>query len=240
MTRIIKEKILSTYEELADGFNAKADYKPQTTYHDDRPNILNLIPDVDDKWVLDAACGPGKYAEKLLERGAKLIGFDRSPRMVELAQIRNKGNGHFFVHDLSNRLGMFESSSFEVVVCALAMHYVKNWDQTIQEFHRVLKPTGQLIISIEHPFFEYNYFESSQYFSVEPVKAVWKGFDKPVEVNSFRRPLNECIEPFTNNGFYIDKLVEPRPNVKNKEAAPKQFTETNIFPSFMCIRAVKK
>jgi SAM-dependent methyltransferase len=111
---------------------------------------------------------------------------------------------------------------------------------TINEFHRVLKPNGILVISIEHPFFEFNYFKSSHYFEVEHVNCIWKGFGKPIEVNSFRRPLSECLSPLTNNGFYIDKLVEPKPTKEFEHFDPKHFKELNEFPSFMCIRAVKK
>jgi 2-polyprenyl-3-methyl-5-hydroxy-6-metoxy-1,4-benzoquinol methylase len=33
--------------------------------------------------VLDAGCGPGIYAEELVARGAEVVGFDASERMVE-------------------------------------------------------------------------------------------------------------------------------------------------------------
>ena len=62
---MIKEKIIKAYEDLADEYNAKIDYKPHNAYYD-RPNTLKLIGEVKDKSILDAACGPGKYAEILI------------------------------------------------------------------------------------------------------------------------------------------------------------------------------
>lgn len=236
---MIKAKILSAYESLAEKYNELVEHKPHNAYYD-RPNTLDLMPDVAGKKVLDAACGPGKYAEILLSRGASVTGFDLSPKMIELARERNKGQGEFFVHDLSMPLSMLEDGSFDVVLCALALHYVEDWTLTIKEFCRVLKPEGQLIISIEHPFFEYNYFNSQKYFEVEHVKCTWKGFGKPVEVNSFRRPLSACLQPLTENGFYIDKLVEPKPVAEFEKLDPKHFKELNEFPAFMCVRAVKR
>ncbi|MDW7694697.1 class I SAM-dependent methyltransferase [Flammeovirgaceae bacterium SG7u.111] len=234
-----KEKIISAYESMAESYNDKIDHKPHNAYYD-RPNTLGLIPDVDGKTVLDAACGPGKYAEILLSQGATVTGFDISPQMVKFAKERNKGKGEFFVHDLTQPFSSLEDESFDIVLCALAMHYVEDWKQTIQEFCRVLKPSGQLIISIEHPFFEFNYFNSTKYFEVEPVKCTWQGFGKPIEVNSFRRPLGECLIPLTDNGFYIDKLIEPKPVDEFEKLDPKHFKELNEFPAFMCIKAVKK
>ncbi|MFD2033978.1 class I SAM-dependent methyltransferase [Belliella marina] len=236
---MVKEKIISAYELIADKYDELIDHKPHNAYYD-RPNTLALLPDVRGKIILDAACGPGKYAEILIGKGAIVKGFDISPKMVELAINRNKDKGEFFVHDLSLNFSMIEDNSCDIVLCALAMHYIEDWTNTIKEFYRVLKNTGILVISIEHPFFEYNFFKSKEYFGIENVKCTWKSFGRPVEVNSFRRPLYECIAPLTDNGFYIDKLVEPKPTVEFEQLDPKHFKELNEFPAFMCIRAVKK
>lgn len=192
------------------------------------------------KLILDAACGPGKYAEILTANGATVKGFDISPKMIALANRRNIATGAFFVHDLSDGLHMFDNNTFDSILCALAFHYIEDWTGPAREFHRVLKDNGSLVISIEHPFFEYNFFQSKNYFAIENVKCIWKGFGPPVEVNSFRRPLHECLSPFTDNGFYIDKLVEPKPTIEFEKLDPKHFKELNKFPAFMCIRAIKR
>lgn len=235
----MKEKILAAYEAMAEAYNARIDHKPHNAYYD-RPNTLALLPPVKGMQVLDAACGPGKYAELLIEKGAAVTGFDISSKMVILARERNKEAGNFFVHDLTQPLPMLPDAFFDIVLCTLALHYVQDWTPTIKEFCRVLKPGGLLVISIEHPFFEYSYFKSDQYFSVQAVKCTWTGFGMPVEMNSYRRPLHECISPLTDNGFYIDKLVEPRPVEEFKKYDPRYFEELNAFPAFMCIRAIKR
>jgi SAM-dependent methyltransferase len=236
---MIKEKVLQAYEELADQYNAKIDCKPHNAFYD-RPNTLKLVGEVKGKSVLDAACGPGKYAEILISEGATVTGFDISPRMIELAKERNKNTGFFFAQDLATPFVTLNNNSYDIIVCALAMHYIEDWNSTIQEFHRVLKDDGLLIISIEHPFFEFNYFKSTHYFNTEAVKCVWKGFGNPIEINSYRRPLESCIMPLTNNGFYIDKLIEPKPTKEFKKFDPKHYKELNEFPAFMCISAVRK
>lgn len=236
---MIKDKILAAYEKMAEKYNELIEHKPHNAYYD-RPNTLQLLPDVNGKIILDAACGPGKYAEILLEKGAIVKGFDISPKMVALAKERNKNQGEFFVHDLSNPIDRIESNSCDIVLCALALHYIEDWTVTIQEFHRVLKTNGILVISMEHPFNDFNFFKSKKYFEVEHVNCTWKGFGGPVEVNSFRRPLNQCISPLTENGFYIDKLVEPKPTIEFEKLDPRHYKELNDFPAFMCIRAVKR
>lgn len=240
MLDFIKQKIVAAYETMAVRYNELIEHKPHNAYYD-RPNTLALLPEsVNGLSILDAACGPGKYAEILLSKGANITGFDISPTMVQLAKERNPERGAFFIHDFSQPLEMFDNESFDVVLCALALHYIPDWGPTIREFCRVLKPNGHLVISIEHPFFEYTYFNSQKYFEVEHVTCTWKGFGRPVEVNSFRRSLHECLSPLTGNGFYIDQLVEPKPTREFEALDPKHYKELNNFPAFLCIRAVKR
>ncbi len=236
---MIKAKIKQAYEALATSYNAQIDHKPHNAYYD-RPNTLSLIKNISGKSILDAACGPGKYAEILHSKGASVTGFDISTQMIKHAKQRNKASGHFFVHDMSDPLSMLDNNTFDIVLCALAMHYIDDWNATIKEFCRVLKPHGQLVISIEHPFFEYTYFNSETYFEVEAVKCTWSGFGKPIEINSYRRSLQDCITPLTNNGFYIDKLLEPKPVKAFEDLDPKHYKELNAFPAFLCLSAIKR
>ncbi len=234
-----QEKIKEAYDDLAESYNAMIDHKPHNAYYD-RPNTLELIKDVKGKSILDVACGPGKYAEILLSKGAEVTGFDISPEMIKYAKKRNKKSGTFFVHNMSKPFKMLKKDSFDIALCALAMHYVEDWESTIKEFYRVLKTNGQLIISIEHPFFEYRYFKSTKYFEIEPVSCSWTGFGKPIKIHSYRRPLSECINPLIENGFCIDKLIEPKPVKEFEKLDPKHYKELNDFPAFMCIRAIRK
>ena len=79
----IQSDIISAYEELAEKYDELIDHKPHNAYYD-RPNTLALMPDVQGKTILDAACGPGKYAEVLQSTGAIVTGFDISPKMIDL------------------------------------------------------------------------------------------------------------------------------------------------------------
>jgi ubiquinone/menaquinone biosynthesis C-methylase UbiE len=236
---MIKDFVLQAYQKMAQRYHELIDIKPHNAYYD-RPNTLTLLPEVAGKVILDAACGPGKYAEILMAKGATVIGFDISPNMVALARERNPTQGEFFVHDLSESLDKVADASCDIVLCALALHYIEDWTHTIQEFYRVLKPKGAVVISIEHPFNDFNFFQSTAYFQTENVQCVWKGFGQPIEVHSYRRPLQACLSPFTENGFYIDTLLEPKPTQEFAVADPKHFKELNDFPAFMCFRAVKR
>ncbi len=53
--------------------------------------MLGLLPELHGKRVLDAGCGPGVCTQQLIDRGATVVGFDMSDRMLKLAgnQLRN-------------------------------------------------------------------------------------------------------------------------------------------------------
>src|SRR4051794_39702395 len=91
--------------------------------HYDRPAVLSLLGDVAGLDVLDAGCGPGIYLETLLDRGAKVVAFDASASMVALAKARADGRAEVHHLRLDEPLP-FADRSFDLVVCALAIHYV--------------------------------------------------------------------------------------------------------------------
>jgi ubiquinone/menaquinone biosynthesis C-methylase UbiE len=234
----IKEKIKQAYDDISEKYNELIEHKPHNAYYD-RPNTLSLFADCQGKKILDAACGSGKYAEILTAKGAIVTGFDISPKMVELAQQKQIEGANFFVHDFAQPLNMLSDGCFDTVLCALALHYVEDWTITLQEFHRVLKPNGTLIISIEHPFSDFTFFKSNKYFETEHVKCVWKGFGIPVEINSYRRSLQSSLMPLIDNGFMIEKILEPKPTPEFEKYDARHFKELNEFPSFLCIRGRK-
>lgn len=228
---------LEAYEKLAESYSEKIDYKPHNAFYD-RPNTLSLLPDVAGKLILDAGCGPGKYSEILLVKGASVIGLDLSPKMIEKAVQRNGSNGKFMVHDLTQPLE-FTDELFDIIICPLVLEYIRDWQPVFKEFNRVLKHSGLFIFSITHPFFDYVYYKSESYFETEKVSATWTGFGEPIEVESFRRSLAEYITPLIESGFTVDKILEPLPVEEFEKYDPKHFKELNEFPAFLCVRAVK-
>ena len=129
------------YEKLADAYAALIDTKPHNAFYE-RPAMLNLIPDVKGRDVLDAGCGPGVYAEHLVSLGANVVSVDASDRMLELAQERVGDQVEFQQLDLSKPLTMFNDQQFDFVNAPLCLDYIEDWNALFTEFYRVLKPGG--------------------------------------------------------------------------------------------------
>jgi SAM-dependent methyltransferase len=225
------------YEQLADSFAAKVDTKPHNAYYE-RPATLSLLPDVAGIHVLDVGCGPGAYAEWLLDRGARVTAIDASPSMVAHATQRTGGRADVRVADVSVPLAFLDDASVQLVLCPLVLEYVADWVPVMQEFRRVLVPGGSLVVSVTHPTADYTYYNSRRYFDVEQVSAEWTGFGGRVRVPSYRRSLQETLMPFLKAGFQLSRVLEPLPTEAFREADARHYEELMQFPAFLCISAV--
>jgi ubiquinone/menaquinone biosynthesis C-methylase UbiE len=228
------------YDELAEAYAERIDTKAHNAYYE-RPATLSLLPDVKGKRVLDAGCGPGVYAEWLVEHGAEVVAFDGNVKMVRLAKQRLGDRVQVVQAYLEESLDFLDDATFDIVVCPLAMDYVEEWELTFREFNRVLKAGGCLVFSMEHPHPKFeDHRETSNYFNVELVEFTWRGFGKPVSVPSYRRPLSRVINPLISAGFILDRILEPIPTPEFKEKEPEHYEQLMRAPGFMCIRAIKK
>ena len=235
----MKPIALDAYEALAEAYAAVVDTKPHNAYYE-RPATLSLLPDVNGKKVLDAGCGPGVYSEWLNDRGAEVVAVDASTKMVELTQRRLNRTTNIRQADLSQPLTFLDSSSFDIVLSALVLNYIENWATPFAEFHRVLRPGGYFVFSVQHPFSDYTYFKSNDYFATELVASEWRGFGSTrVQMPCFRRSLQDTINPLIKAGFRLERILEPKPTEEFREADPEDYAELMQQPVFLCIRARK-
>jgi SAM-dependent methyltransferase len=218
------------YELFADEF---AEHARDGLYnaHYDRPTCLALLGDVAGKRVLDAACGPGLYAEELLRRGAHVVGFDQSPRMVDICRSR-AGQGEFRVHDLGDPIGWLPNASVDLALCALAIEYVDDRVAALSELRRVLRPGGALVLSRGHPTGDWLHHGGS-YFDVRVVEETWS---KGWSVRYWLAPLQTTCEEIYEAGFLIERLVEPRATPEAAAIDPERYERLNREPGFLAFR----
>jgi ubiquinone/menaquinone biosynthesis C-methylase UbiE len=228
------------YDELAEAYAAMVDTKPHNAYYE-RPATLSLLPEVTGKRVLDAGCGPGVYTEWLVAHGAEVLALDANEKMVALAKQRLVGKAQVRQANLEAPLDFLQDGSYDIVLSPLVMDYVKDWEPVLREFYRVLKAAGCLVFSIEHPYMKYaTHHLMSNYYKVERVEYIWRGFGKPVTVPSYRRPMSAVVNPLLKVGFSLDQILEPIPTEEFLEKDPEDYEELMRSPGFMCLRALKR
>src|SRR5918912_296123 len=88
------------------------------------PAVLRLAGDVRGRRVLDAGCGPGRHARKLLAKGARVTGIDISNEMIAIAREHCNHHGRFFqaVYEQVE----FERASFDLIIASLTLMYARD------------------------------------------------------------------------------------------------------------------
>lgn len=94
--------------------------------------------------ALDAACGTGRHAARLMELGHRVVGVDTSGGMLVQARAKVPG-AQLQLADL-HALPL-DDDSVDLVVCGLALMHVPRLEPVFGEFARVLRPGGNLVVS---------------------------------------------------------------------------------------------
>ena len=124
----------------------------------EEPEVWGLLDALPPGRALDAACGTGRHAARLVAAGHTVIGVDQSPPMLDLARQRAP-DAEFREARLSEIPA--NDASFDLVVCGLALAHVSDLDGTIAELSRVLRSGGRLIVSVLHPFLVFTGWQAS-------------------------------------------------------------------------------
>ena len=224
-----------SYDGKARQYAESVDTRPWNAHYE-RPAVISLLPAPKNQKVLDAGCGSGWYAEYLLKHGAKVVAFDFNADFVQLTRARVGDRAQVLQADLAEPLDFARDHEFDLVVCPLVLHYLKDWLPALREFHRVLKPRGVLVFSTHHPFQDWQYFKTEDYFAVDLLEDEWH----IGKVKFYRRPLTAMSRDLASAGFDIERILEPQPTEDFKRADPKGYEKHMKRPLFLVIRARKR
>jgi len=213
------------YDSIAEGYAAMNDTSLLNEYYN-RPAIAELVGDVAGRRVLDAGCGSGPIYADLRAAGAIVTGIDSSAGMLDQARLRLGSDADLVVADLGDPLPL-DDNTFDDVVVSQALHYLKDWNPTLAEFRRILKPGGRLIVSEEHPSATFLADRlsggDSEYFGVRARNEELNLGGQSAHLVFWDRPLHAMIDAFTAAGFRITTISEPAPSAAAYEQFPEEF-----------------
>jgi SAM-dependent methyltransferase len=223
---------VNDYDNFAEAYSAASENSLVNAYYA-RPAILALAGDVTGRRVLDAGCGSGPLSAALRDRGAVVTGIDASAGMLALAERRVGGDVDLHQVDLRDRLP-FDDGAFDVVVSSLVLHYLEDWEPTLAELRRVLRPGGRLIASVDHPFVAYTIHEPRpDYFATTSYTFDWTFDGQTVPMKFWRKPMHAMTDAFTAAGFRISAISEPQPEPAARELFPDDFHALSTKPCFL-------
>lgn len=113
------------------------------------PTAKHYLGNLENKRVLDLACGDGYFTRLIKAWGAKeVIGVDLSPKMIELANLKESQAPQgikYFIEDVTK---MSDHGQFDIIFAAFLLHYAESKEdlnKMARNISRHLKEDGQFL-----------------------------------------------------------------------------------------------
>ncbi|MBI1287209.1 MAG: methyltransferase domain-containing protein [Flavobacteriales bacterium] len=138
-----------------------------------------------DKTVLDYGAGSGDFSNYLQQSGWSVSAFEPDPNARGLIEKKNPSI------NLVNTLNEISEASLSVITLWHVLEHVHRLDETLDEFKRILKPNGNLIIAVPN----HTSYDAKVY------REGWAAYDLPRHLYHFNP---KTIEPLLKQvGFEL-------------------------------------
>jgi len=211
---------MKTYDDIAEWYDQ---WIGTHSMRDDPffPAVEALMGAVAGQRICDLACGQGRVARHLVERGARVVGIDLSAKLLAIACRHEETDprGIEYVHADAQNLDDQVLGLFDGVVCFLALMDIPDLAPTLQSVARILRPGGWFVFSILHPC-----FHTSQSGEMETpegavrtigryfVEGYWRSDTRPGppgKIGAYHRTLSTYVNTLTDAGLQLVRLSEP-------------------------------
>ncbi len=175
-----------------------------------RPNVEKLLNINENDLVLDIACGNGNFSQRMAKQGAKVIAFDYSAKMIELALKRRNDVLHkvdFKVCDATDYNAMLklkQERPFTKAVSNMAIMDISALKPLFKAVYNMLDTNGSFVFATHHPCFTY---ENEDYFT----SCINKGVaieGQPVLQNYYHRSISDILNLAFSIGFVLNGFCE--------------------------------
>ena len=243
---------MSAYDEIAEWYDT---WLGAHAMSDDPyfPAAESLMGEVAGRRICDLACGQGRVARYLADRGAQVVGVDLSAKLLEIA-LRHENaepRGIEYRRVDAQTLEGVADETFDGVACFMALMDIAELAPTLRSVTRVLRPGGWFVFAILHPCF--NTARSGEADTPEGVARTvgryfqeghWRSDSRtgpPGKVGSYHRTLSTYINALADAGLTLERLGEPGPTAKLPDSPA--FSWRPVWaevPAVLVFRCVKR
>jgi ubiquinone/menaquinone biosynthesis C-methylase UbiE len=211
----------------------------------DQPAMRSVLPQLAGKRLLDLGCGFGKMCRYAVEQGAaSVIGVDISSKMLAKAREDTADARISYLQSALEDL-TFAPASFDLVVSALALHYVERYDLICANVKSWLTAGGAFVFSVEHPMA--TAYPIDGYLGPKGEGEHWSLDNYKIEgirhtkwfvddVIKYHRSVETYVNTLIDKGFTIVRLLEPEATADEIRARP-ELREESRRPTFMLLSA---
>jgi len=215
----------------------------------EKPALFSLLPNMNDKSILDLGCGYGENCIEFVRHGAKhVVGIDISQKMLAIAKNENSNSKIEYKNIPMEDICMLDEN-FDIIVSSLAVHYVEDFTGLVKNVYDLLNVNGSFIFSQENPintcFTNGNRWTKDADGKILFANISNYSFDGKREskwfiddVIKYHRTFSSIINILIDANFRIEKLLEPVPTEEIMEKYPEY--KKNIHkPDFLLVKVKK-
>jgi SAM-dependent methyltransferase len=113
-----------------------------------------FFPIADGDFVLDLGCGEGRHIiHAYLTANAICVGVDLNLQDLKTTRTRflpfkREADASFYLQQVNALRLPFADASFDKIICSEVLEHIEDYEQVLAEIYRLLKPGGQLAISV--------------------------------------------------------------------------------------------
>ncbi|MCD4783284.1 MAG: methyltransferase domain-containing protein [Candidatus Eremiobacteraeota bacterium] len=210
------------------------------------PCILDLSSESEFTSVVDVGCGSGFLAKHIANKSMEFVGVDMSDESVKIANemFGDIKNVKFIVSSIENYAKEIKEAHFTLAIANMTLMTTISLKKFVRSIWKILMPKSHFIITITHPCFWPIYWEyaDKEWFDYKkeiPIEGIFKisletshGF----VTTHIHRPIEKYISCLIEEGFIINRIVEPMPD-KNVES---KYPTVWKFPRFLGIHCIKR
>jgi SAM-dependent methyltransferase len=125
------------------------DFGPGVSHEVDR----RLLGDVSGRRILELGCGQGHTAVGLARRGARVIAIDDHVDQLRAARaLAAREEVTIEFHQARPaELAFLPADHVDLAIAVTSLSFVQDLDRVFRQVHRVVGPSGHLVLSVPHP-----------------------------------------------------------------------------------------
>lgn len=213
-------------KQLNDYYDSKADvyhqaYTGEGRYPTARHRLetcLKLIEENSYKTAIDCGCGDARMVIELNKRGIACTGFDPSEGLLKIGRkyLKEAGLAETLIGPGDIYKIPAADQSCDLIMSLGVMENLDNHEAIFKEFHRVLKPGGRILVSLENHLFSLITFNQH---TVRFLKNLYEDAKVPAEV---RNEVLRKIAGWMNieDVQQIERVIEDRQIDRNAVKLP--------------------
>jgi SAM-dependent methyltransferase len=208
------------------------------------PTVAGLLPEMQDRDVVDLGCGFGAFARWAAEQGARVDALDLSQRMLaRAAELTPTGAAISYRRADLDELEL-RAGAYDLAYSALTLHYLGDLPRLLATVHRALRSNGTLVLTVEHPVYT---APTGVAFVEVDGRRVWPldryGEEGPRQrdwlvtgVRKQHRTFGTWVNCLIDAGFTVRRVIDWRPSTEQIAAQPGLAEEVDR-PMFLIVAA---